>query len=102
MLTQVNTIMAETGIHHVYIASDMRPMDKEARLKAFLDALRPGTEHIVSANSFELDLVVLGLSQQFVGNCISSFTAFVKRARDVLHLPSAFWGWQNTTPAGAV
>ncbi|GIX83405.1 GDP-fucose protein O-fucosyltransferase 1 [Caerostris extrusa] len=51
-------------------------------------------------HSPHVDLAIMGLSNHFVGNCISSFSAFVKRERDVNNLQTSFWAFPvpNPTP----
>ncbi len=42
-----------------------------------------------------VSLSVLGQSKYYIGNCVSSFSAFTKRERDVSGLPSGFWGFEK-------
>lgn len=77
-------------VRHVYVATDKDPMigdileylsDKIPRLNVVhRDPWLPVS-----------DLSALARSEWFIGNCVSSFTSFVKRERDIKGLPSSFW-----------
>jgi peptide-O-fucosyltransferase len=43
----------------------------------------------------QVSMAILTLADYFIGNCLSSFHAFVKRARDVNQLPTGFWAVED-------
>ncbi|KOB76645.1 Protein-O-fucosyltransferase 1 [Operophtera brumata] len=79
-------------IKYIYVASDSNHM---------LDELKTGLHHLdvnivrLQPSNVHLDLAILGHANYFIGNCVSSYTAFVKRERDVKGLPSEFWSFPH-------
>ncbi len=75
-------------VRNVYVATDKNPLISE--IKQRLSGL---VDKVVHYDPWlpVVDLAILGRSEYFIGNCVSSFTAFVKRERDIKGLKSAFW-----------
>ncbi|CAL1293446.1 unnamed protein product [Larinioides sclopetarius] len=74
---------------HDHMVSDIEKYMKDLKVKAY--KLPTSNPHV--------DLAILGLSNHFIGNCISSFTAFAKRERDVNNLQSSFWAFPAPSKA---
>lgn len=77
-------------IKSVFVASDNNHLleDLNKNLK------RMGIVAVkLDENNPHVDLACLGKSNHFIGNCISSFSAFVKRERDAKGFPSTFWAF---------
>ncbi|KAF8770068.1 GDP-fucose protein O-fucosyltransferase 1 like protein [Argiope bruennichi] len=72
---------------HDHMISDIEKYMKDLKVKAY--KLPVSNPHV--------DLAILGLSNHFIGNCISSFTAFAKRERDANNLQSSFWAFPAPT-----
>ncbi|XP_031560080.1 GDP-fucose protein O-fucosyltransferase 1-like, partial [Actinia tenebrosa] len=90
MLNRTKATVERIKASAVYVATDNEPMLSD--LKATLLEYKT---HVVHANPPlpQIDLIILAKSDFFIGNCVSSFTAHVKRERDVNGLPSSFWGY---------
>ena len=89
----------------IFVASDSNFMINELQDKCKVQSLiiRRLLDTIVnyqisvvrrSPSDAQVDLAILSQSHHFIGNCISSFTAIVKRDRDIDNKPSSFWNYQ--------
>ncbi|PZC78799.1 GDP-fucose protein O-fucosyltransferase 1 [Helicoverpa armigera] len=78
------------NIKYIFVASDSNHMINDfnkglQHAEVSVVRLQPSNPH--------LDLAILGQANYFIGNCVSSYSAFVKRERDVRGLPSEFWSF---------
>ncbi|XP_014662495.1 PREDICTED: GDP-fucose protein O-fucosyltransferase 1-like [Priapulus caudatus] len=91
ILTQVKKALKKMRTGNLFVATDVDAMvhDFRKELRA-IKGLKVVRGH---ADSPHLDLAVLAKSTYYIGNCISSFSAFPKRERDVAGRPSAFWAF---------
>ena len=81
----------------MFVASDSDHMLREFRASFSGAGVRVTR---LAEDDFRLDLVILERGELFIGNCVSSFSAFVKRSRDVAGRPSAFWGFSEKIEEG--
>lgn len=84
VIRNINNVVA------LFVAADSNHMIADLtealkRMKVTVHRLEPSNPHV--------ELAILGQANHFIGNCISSFSAFVKRERDSRGLPSSFWAF---------
>lgn len=83
-------------IKSVFVASDRDHMINE--LNNVLNHLKISAFRLTENNP-HFDLIILENSNLFIGNCISSYSAFVIRSRKVRGFPSSFWTRDNNLAA---
>ena len=91
--TKVESAVKSVQALSVFVASDNDHMVDQ--LQKHLKKKVNNFEKVVKQDNSNshLDLAIMGRSSVFVGNCMSSFSAFVKRERDVKGLPTMFFGF---------
>lgn len=85
-------IRNDSNIKSIFVASDNNYMISElnnALARMEVRVFRQEGRNV----SPHLDLAILGKANYFIGNCISTFSAFVAREREVKGLPTFFWGF---------
>ncbi|CAK9291715.1 unnamed protein product [Gordionus sp. m RMFG-2023] len=89
-----NVLQNSPNITNIFIASDKNHMI------LFLQAnFKDMNIYKLESEDPQLDLYILARAYHFIGNCVSSFSAFVKRERDIENLPTSFWGVHHLTRA---
>lgn len=93
-IKRFNQANANNDIRSIFVASDNNHLIDE--LNDGLKRLKVSAHKLIENNP-HLDMAILGMSNLFIGNCISSYSAFVKRDRDVRGLPTQFWAFPKDT-----
>lgn len=90
IIKKVKDIQKTNEVKSIFVASDNNHMIEyinEKLRRMNIKAFR------LPENNPHVDLAILGRANYFVGNCVSSYSAFVKRERDARNFPSEFWGF---------
>jgi len=90
IIRQLRRTISQYKAKSIFVASDSNHMIEKLN-KVFKKI--SVTAHKLPEDNPHLDLAILGRANHFIGNCVSSFSAFVKRERDVNGFPSSFWAF---------
>ncbi|XP_076436630.1 GDP-fucose protein O-fucosyltransferase 1-like [Babylonia areolata] len=97
VIRQVKKEVKRIGAKAVFVATDNRDLisefSKEMKKVKFVRQPSPADPM--------LDLAILGQADHFIGNCISTFTAFVKRERDNSGKTTSFWSFHPKQTASS-
>lgn len=91
-IKRVKETQKTNEIKSVFVASDNNHMIEYINEQLKRMKIRA---YRLPENSPHVDLAILGRANIFIGNCVSSFTAFVKRERDSRGFPSQFFGYPS-------
>lgn len=92
IVKQVKKAVKKVGAKSVFIGTDSRDLiDKMSKVIKDVKFVKSKKDNP------HLDLALMARGDIFIGNCFSTFTAFVKRERDVKKLPSEFWAFKQKT-----
>ncbi|CDW52709.1 GDP fucose protein O fucosyltransferase 1 [Trichuris trichiura] len=96
ILRQVRETMFRTGLRVLFVASEYDHMIGE--FKQSLKDL-PGGVVIKrrDPDDAQISLCILAKASLYIGNCISTFSTFARRERDVYGLPTEFWAMNYTS-----
>jgi len=74
----------------LFVSTDNRTLRPE--LEAIFARANREVTIVDGTGDVAMDLMIHGQADYFFGNCVSTFTSFIKRDRDIHRLPSGFWG----------
>ena len=88
IMKQVGDALRKTGAKHAYIASDNDHM-----IKKFEKRFKSVKFVKYDLESPHVDLCILGKAEHAIVNCVSTFSAFLKRQRDTENKTTDFWAF---------
>lgn len=95
LIKKVKEQQKQNEVKSIFVASDNNHMIEY--LNEFLKRMNVKVFKLPENNP-HVDLAILGRANYFIGNCVSSFSSFVKRERDARGFPSKFWGFPVEKP----
>lgn len=90
VIKTIKEMYKQNEIKSIFVASDSNHLIYD--LNEGLQRMQISAFKLNESNP-HVDLAILGMANHFIGNCISSFSAFVKRERDAKGFPSTFWAF---------